>query len=81
MREILGIADAVIGEPALPDFSLSPKDASERVGVATFDELNCMLERDVMSGSEQEMNVLGHQNESMKLVSPFATISVNGLEE
>jgi hypothetical protein len=46
------IANSVIREAALPDFSLAAKDGSEGMGVPTFDELNGVFERFVIGGCE-----------------------------
>ena len=40
MQEILVIPNTVIGESALPDFSLATEDRSQRVRVSTLDELD-----------------------------------------
>jgi len=36
VREILVIADAVVSESTLPDLRLSPKNTSERMGIAAM---------------------------------------------
>ena len=81
MNEILAIANSVIGEPALPDFSFSTQDGSQGVRIAALDELNRVFERYVVGGSEQEMDVLGHDDEGVQLESTFAAISAESLQE
>jgi len=51
MNEVLIIADSVIREPALPDFTFAPDDFSQSVGVATLDELNGVLQGHVVGRS------------------------------
>ncbi len=50
--EILIIADPVIGESALPDFSLATEDGSEGMRIAAFDQLNSALDGHIVCGSE-----------------------------
>ena len=52
MREILNISNSVIGEPALPDFSLSGEHCAQGVRRSTFDELDHMFEGYVLSRSK-----------------------------
>jgi hypothetical protein len=40
-----------------------------------------VLKRYVVSGSEQEMNMFGHEDEWVNLKSPFAAISEASLKE
>ena len=79
IHEILDIANPVIGEPALPDFSFSAKDGPEGMGVSAFDELDGMFERDVHRGSQQKMDMLGHKDEGVKLITAFTAVSIQGL--
>ena len=79
VREVLSIANSVIGEPALPDFSLAAKDFAQRMGVSAFEELDRMLECYVRGRSQQKMNVLGHDDERVQLISTFAVVSVKSL--
>jgi hypothetical protein len=52
VHEVLVVANPVIGESALPDFSSSTKDGPEGMRVSAFDQLNGMFERDVVGGCE-----------------------------
>ena len=80
-RKILRITDAVIGESALPDFSTATNHPAELVRRSTFDKLDCMLERNVVGWSEQEMHMLRHDYEGVQLKSALAVISIYRLEE
>jgi hypothetical protein len=44
------------------------------VRIAAFDQLNGVFNRYVVSGSEQEMNMFGHEDEGVDLKSAFAAI-------
>lgn len=79
--EVLIATDSMIGKSALPDFSFATEDRAEDVRISTLDELNRMLDRDVDCGSEQEMHVLRHQDEGVQLISAFAAVSIDGLQE
>jgi hypothetical protein len=81
VSEILFIANSVIGKSWLPDFSFSTEDGSERVRIAAFDQLNSVLQCYVICGSDQEMNMFGHEDEGGDLKSPFAAMSEEGLKE
>ncbi len=79
--EILVIANPVVRESPLPDLSLATEDRPEGVGVSAFDQLDRVLQRDIDGGSQQEMNVLGHEDERMQSIAAFAAISVESLQE
>jgi hypothetical protein len=81
VSEILVVANSVIGKSSLPNLSFATEDGSERMRIAAFDQLNGVLKRYVDSGSEQEMNVFGHEHEGVDLKSAFAAISEEGLKE
>jgi hypothetical protein len=51
------------------------------VRIAAFDQLNGVFNRYVVSGSEQEMNMFGHEDEGVDLKSAFAPISVKSFQE
>ena len=79
--EILLVANSVVGKSSLPDLSFATEDCSERMRIAAFDQLNGVLKRYVVSGSEQEMNMFGHEDEGVDLKSDFAAISVKSFQE
>jgi hypothetical protein len=79
--KILLIANPVICESALPNFTLSTEYFTEGVGVSALDQLNGVLNRYVARRSEQKMNVSGHNDEGMKLKSAFATIAIKSLQK
>lgn len=78
---ILCITNPMVGESALPDFTLATKDFAECVRVATLDELNGVFESDVAGWSEQKMNVLGHEDEGMYLKAAFPSVAIECLQE
>ena len=81
MNEVLMITNSVIRESALPDLSCSPNDGSESVGIAAFDQLDCMFKRDVVCRCKEQMHVLRHHDESVYLEASFTAIAVQGLKE
>ena len=81
IQEILGVADSMIGETALPDFAFPTEDFSEGVGVSAFDELDAVFECYITGRSQQEMNVFGHHDEGVDLKSAFAAILVKSFQE
>ena len=76
MHEVIPISYAMVGKSTLPDFSVTPNFGTERVGIPAFDELNGTLNRHVFRGSKQQMNMLGHDHESVQGEPAFATIAV-----
>jgi len=81
VQKVLRVADSVVGKSTLPDLFCASDDRAKRVRVSTFDELNGMFERDVVSRRDEKMDVLGHYDESMKLKAVFAAVSTDRLEE
>jgi len=49
------------------------------VGEAPFDELHGSFERDVRS--DEQVDMIGHDNKGMELVVTFAAIVLEGFEE
>ena len=52
LREIVRVADAMIGESFFPDFALT----AGRMRKAAFDELNRAFERNIRRRCDQEMH-------------------------
>ena len=77
VQEVLCITNAVIGESSLPDFFCAADDRPKGVGVSAFDELNGVFDGDVVGGCQQQMNVLGHDDEGVELESAFAAVAVD----
>ena len=75
-EEVVAVAHAAVGEAALPDGELR----GEAVREAAFDELDGALEGDVLWG-EEEMDVVGHDDEGVKFVVAFAAVVLEGFEE
>src|SRR5437879_3241950 len=66
---------------AIPNFSFSANDATEFMRVSNFDQLDCVLEGYVSGRRQQEMNVLGHEDEGMQFIVPLAAILVKCFQE
>ena len=49
--------------------------------ISALDELDGVFERHVMGWSKQEMDMFGHEDEGMELITAFATISIESLQE
>ncbi len=73
--EVFGVADAVVGEAALPDGEFG----GEAVGEASFDETDGALEGFVR-GYEQ-VEVVGHDDEGVEFVVAFGSVVLEGFEE
>jgi len=52
MHTVLGVPNPMIGETALPDFTLSSDQAPKGVGVSALNQLKGMFQRHVPSWSE-----------------------------
>ena len=76
VHEIFAIANSAICEAALPDFAMATEDGSESMRVSAFDQLNRMLKSYVLGRSQQKVDVFGHDDEGMKLITALAAISV-----
>jgi len=81
MHEILGAANPMICESALPDFFAAADHRSECVRVSAFDQLNGVFESYVVGWRQENVNVFGHYDESVELKSAFATVTVESLQE
>lgn len=81
VREILGIANPVVAESALPDLSFSTENSPESMGIAALGELNGMFEGNGLCGSDQQMYMLGHNHEGMQKVSPLPFIAIQSLQK
>jgi hypothetical protein len=73
--EIFGVADAMVGEAALPDREFG----GEAVGEASLDESDSAFESFLRG--EEEMNVVGHDDEGVEFVVSFGTVVLEGFEE
>src|SRR5580704_5008239 len=78
--KILRVADSMVGKSLLPDFSSTDLDAN-RVRVAALDQLHPSLQRRVALRRKQQMNMIGHENESMKRISPLPPVAVQSFQE
>ena len=73
------IANTVIRKSSLPDFSCATEYGSESMGVSALYELNGVFECYVLSRSQQDVYVLGHENEGVKLIPSLAAIAIQSL--
>jgi len=80
VHKISGVANAMIGESCLPNFSTS-EFKTERMGVSALDQLHRPLERHAEPRRNQQMNMLRHQHEGMQLKSPLPLVAVQDLQE
>jgi len=64
---IAAIADPMVGESALPDFSIAAEDSAKSVRISALDELHSMFERNVMGRGQQEVNMFRHQDKGVEL--------------
>jgi hypothetical protein len=62
MHEIHFVANPVIGESALPYLAFSANDSADLMGISTLDQLDGPLDGHVNGGSQQQMNMFGHDN-------------------
>jgi len=81
MDEINLAANSMVGESSLPNFLIATDDRSEFMRVSAFDQLDCAFNRHVGSGSQEQMNMLRHDDESVQVVAAFAAMPVKCLQE
>ena len=74
MNEIPGIANPMIRKPALPHLGLASNQRPERMRVPARDQLNRAFDGDILSGSEYEMNLIGHEHKRMQKIVSFTSI-------
>lgn len=78
MRVVIAwVFDAAKREALFPNRSFG----FEAEGEASFDELNGLFDGNVGSGREEEMEVVGHQDEGVDLIAAFGAVIVEELEE
>jgi len=64
---IVGVANAVIDVSSLPNFGRDTEFFSRTVRETAFNELHRSFERNPVSNRQQEMNMVGHDDELMNL--------------
>ena len=74
--EVVCVADVVVGEASLPDGEFG----GEAVGEAAFDEVHGLGESFVLRG-EDEVAVVGHDDEGVEEVVLFGAVALEGFEE
>ena len=73
--EVFCVADAVVGEASLPDGEFGGETMRE----ASFDNSDGALESCLWC--EEEMDVVGHDDEGVKLVVAFVSVVLKGFDE
>jgi hypothetical protein len=73
--EVRCIADAMVGESSLPDREFRGETMRE----ASFDHSDGALEGGLRC--EEEMEVVGHDDEGVKLVVAFGSVVLEGFDE
>lgn len=81
MREILRVTNAMVRKSTLPDFPVTPNFGPERVRESAFDELNGTLNRHVFRRSKHQMNMFGHDHESVQRELAFPPVPIKGLQK
>jgi len=81
VHKIPWIANPMIRKSALPYLRLPSSERTEGVRVSALDELDRTLDRDIVSGSEQEMGMIRHEDKGMQRIAAFATLVVKSFEE
>jgi hypothetical protein len=81
MHKSNAVANPMIGESALPNFLAAPDDSTQFVRIRALDQLDGPLDGHVARRSQQQMNMLRHDNERMQLVPALATMPINRLQE
>jgi len=72
-----GVLHSEFLEAVLPDGHFG----FEAKGEASFDILHCLLNGDVGGGRDEEVEVVGHEDEGVELVAAFCAVIVEYLEE
>jgi len=78
--EVIGVANAMVRETSLPDFTTADLLA-RRVRISALDELHGAFDGDVESRRDEKVNVIGHDDEFVKQESLLAAVVVKRLEE
>ena len=72
-----GILDPLLCKPFLPYFELG----SEAKRKSSLDELHRFFNRDIRRRGDDEMDMIRHKNESMKLISAFPAVFPQKIKE
>jgi hypothetical protein len=81
MHKINAIANSMIRESALPNFLAATDDSAEFVRIRALNQLNSSLDGHVVRRSQQQMNMLGHDDKRVQFVPAFATMPIECLQE
>lgn len=74
--EIRRVFDAAFRKAVFPDRPFG----SEAEGESAFDELHRLLDGGVGRGREEEMDVIGHEDEGVELVASFGAVVMEKLD-
>ena len=81
MNEIPSIANPMIRESALPNFRIAPDERSELMRIRALDELHAALNRHILRGSKQKMNMIGHEDEGVQKITAFTSVMEHNFEK
>ncbi len=79
--KVESIPNSVIGKSSLPYLRVSADQAPECMRISALDQLHGTFDGYFASGSEQEMNMIGHEDKGMQCKAPLAPILVNSFHE
>jgi hypothetical protein len=79
--EVKSISNSMIQKAALPNFRVFADQRAECMRIGSLNELHGMLYGYILSGSEQQMHMIRHENKPMQRESSFAPVAVNGFQE
>jgi hypothetical protein len=74
---VVRIFDAAERETLFPDRHFG----FEAKGETSFDVLNGLLDGDVWGGRDEEVEVVGHEDEGVELIAAFSAVVIEELEE
>jgi hypothetical protein len=79
--KIFNIANSMVGESSLPNFSLALKFHTNRVRIASFDELQRALQGNVDGGRKQQVDVFGHYYKGVQSKSSLSFVAVESFQK
>ncbi len=80
MYEVFRITDAMVRESSFPNFYRASQPFLHGMRVPAFDKLQRTFERDIR-WSQQQVEMLGHENKGVQLKLSLAAIRVQSLQE
>jgi hypothetical protein len=79
--EVPSIANPVICESPLPDFSAAAEDSAKGMRISAPNKLHRMFERNARGRGQQEVNMFRHHDKGVELQAAFAAVAIDGLQE